>query len=76
MVLTDLSVEYRESADRLARRLPQLQKELQSARGPHAFLLQRRIELLRIELGETRRVMAYLSSYYTTGPSARTRGYM
>lgn len=74
MELFILAQEYKKSAAALAKKLPKLQRELKTARGKEAFLLQRRINLMRQELGETRRIMAHLSGYYGASQKYSFRG--
>ncbi|PWM41112.1 MAG: hypothetical protein DBX66_00335 [Clostridiales bacterium] len=59
-----LADEYRLGADRLSERLVLLRRELRTARGETAFLLERRIETMRRELGDLRRIGGYLAGYY------------
>lgn len=65
MDITELAEEYRHSVDLLENRLPQLKEEIKTARGPHYFDLQKRIELLRYELVDTRETERILHDYYS-----------
>ena len=65
MDITELAEEYRHSVDLLENRLAQLKEEIQTARGPHYFDLQKRIELLRYELVDTRETERILHDYYS-----------
>ncbi|MEM1485436.1 hypothetical protein V6615_11245 [Oscillospiraceae bacterium PP1C4] len=65
MQLSQLSDEYRATADRLEARLSELRTALETAVGENAFSMQRRIETLYAELLDLRVVMAYLKNYYS-----------
>ena len=65
MDITELAEEYRHSVDLLENRLAQLKEEIKTARGPHSFDLQTRIELLRYELVDTRETERILHDYYS-----------
>lgn len=62
--MAQLAAEYGRSADLVQRRLQVLQEEMKTARGKHYFDLQKRVELLRFELYDTRRVERMLHDYY------------
>ena len=64
MVLSELAAEYGRSADMLERRLADLKERMKSARGEIYFDLQRRTELLRYELIDTRQMERMLHDYY------------
>ncbi len=64
MGLRDLAAEYAHSADLLEQRLRILGEEMKTARGEHYFELQRRTELLRYELCDTRQMERMLYDYY------------
>ena len=51
--------------DKLKEMLAQLKEEIKTARGPHYFDLQKRIELLRYELVDTRETERILHDYYS-----------
>lgn len=65
MDISTLATQYRESADLLETRIITLKIQLKTARGDTAFLLQRRIDVLYLELLDTRRTMGYLRNYYS-----------
>lgn len=65
MDITELAEEYRHSVDLLENRLAQLKEEIKTARGPRYFDLQKRIELLRYELVDTRETERILHDYYS-----------
>ena len=65
MDITELAEEYRHSVDLLENRLAQLKEAIKPARGPHYFDLQKRIELLRYELVDTRETERILHDYYS-----------
>ena len=65
MDITELAEEYRHSVDLLENRLAQLKEEIKTARGTHYFDLQKRIELLRYELVDTRETERILHDYYS-----------
>ena len=65
MDITELAEEYRHSVDLLENRLAQLKEEIMTARGPHYFDLQKRIELLRYELVDTRETERILHDCYS-----------
>ena len=65
MDITELAEEYRHSVDLLENRLAQLKEEIKTARGPLYFDLQKRIELLRYELVDTRETERILHDYYS-----------
>ena len=65
MDITELAEEYRHSVDLLENRLAQLKEEIKTARGPHYFDLQKRIELLLYELVDTRETERILHDYYS-----------
>lgn len=65
MDITELAEEYRHSVDLLENRLAQLKEEIKTARGPQYFDLQKRIELLRYELVDTRETERILHDYYS-----------
>ena len=65
MDITELAEEYRHSVDLLENRLAQLKEEIKTAQGPHYFDLQKRIELLRYELVDTRETERILHDYYS-----------
>lgn len=65
MDITELAEEYRHSVDLLENRLAQLKEEIKTARGSHYFDLQKRIELLRYELVDTRETERILHDYYS-----------
>ena len=65
MSLSQLTEEYRQTAQLLEDRLAQLKEELKTARGEHAFSLQKRVELLYDELLDTRIIIRYLKNYYS-----------
>lgn len=62
--MEQLAKEYRLGADQLSERLVLLRRELRTARGEAAFLLERRIETMRRELGDLRKIGGYLAGYY------------
>ena len=64
MGLSDLAAEYGRSADLLEKRLYDLRERMKTARGEVYFDLQRRIELLRYELTDTRQMERMLHDYY------------
>ena len=65
MDITELAEEYRHSVDLLENQLAQLKEEIKTAQGPHYFDLQKRIELLRYELVDTRETERILHDYYS-----------
>ena len=65
MDITELAEEYRHSVDLLENRLAQLKEQIKTARGLHYFDLQKRIELLRYELVDTRETERILHDYYS-----------
>ena len=64
MDLRQLAEEYRESAERLARGLEKVRRELAGARGEEALDLERREEVMRLELMDLRSLSRYLREYY------------
>ena len=64
MNLTELADQYQSTADHLMQRLGDLKEQHKTARAQEAFLLEKRIDLLKIELYDIRKVMAYLRDYY------------
>lgn len=64
MNITELAEEYRRSGDLLEARLNILREEMDTARGDYYFDLQRRVELLRYELTDTRQIERMLREYY------------
>ena len=64
MGLQELAAEYGRSANLLESRLRTLKEEMKTARGPHYFDLQKRTELLRYELTDTRQMERMLHDYY------------
>lgn len=62
--ITELAEDYRRSGDLLEARLASLREEMQTARGEHYFDLQRRVDLLRYELVDTRQLERMLRDYY------------
>ena len=62
--IEDLSREYDQSARLLEERLKDLRTALGTARGTAALDLQKRIDVLYLEMLDTRRTMGYLRSYY------------
>ena len=71
MDFTELAEEYRHSVDLLENRLAQLKEEIKTARGPHYFDLQKRIELLRYGCGRvlTAREQELIRLHYAEGQS-------
>lgn len=65
MQLTQLSQEYRATADRLQRRITELRMQLKTTLGEEQLATQRRIEILTAELADVRIITAYLKHYYT-----------
>lgn len=64
MEISELAAEYRRSADLLENRLAELRERMKTARGENYFDLQRRTELLRYELVDTRQMERMLHDYY------------
>ncbi len=64
MNLRQLAEEYQESAEKLTQRLAQLRRELRTARGEAALDLQRRVEVMALELADLRSLSRYLRDYY------------
>lgn len=64
MGLSELAAEYGHSADLLERRLGDLRERMKTARGECYFDLQRRSELLRYEIADTRQMERMLHDYY------------
>lgn len=64
MGLSDLAAEYGRSADLLESRLYDLRESMKTSRGEVYFDLQRRAELLRYEMIDTRQMERMLHDYY------------
>ena len=61
MDLRQLAEEYSESAAKLARGLEKIRRQLATARGEDALALEKREEVMRLEL---RNLSRYLREYY------------
>lgn len=64
MDLRQLAEEYTASADKLLRGLEKVRKERAEARGDLAVELERREEIMRMELADLRSLARYLREYY------------
>lgn len=64
MDLRQLAEEYSESAAKLVRGLERIRAEMATARGEEALALERREEVMRLELADLRNLSRYLREYY------------
>ena len=64
MDLRQLAEEYSESAAKLARGLEKIRRQLATARGEDALALEKREEVMRLELADLRNLSRYLREYY------------
>lgn len=64
MDLRQLADEYEESARRLALGLERIRRERREARGEDALALEKREEVMRLELLDLRSLARYLREYY------------
>lgn len=64
MSLRQLADEYNESAERLALGLERIRRARREARGEEALALEKREEVMRLELMDLRSLSRYLREYY------------
>jgi len=64
MDLRQLAEEYSASAEKLLEGLEKVQKQRAAARGDLAIELERRAEVMKLELADLRSLSRYLREYY------------
>jgi len=64
MDLRQLAEEYSASAEKLLRGLEKIRQQQAAARGDLAIQLERRAEVMRLELADLRSLSRYLREYY------------
>ena len=58
-----LAAEYRQSADQLEKRVEELRRQAKEAVGAESILLEQRIQTLRYEIGDLRKLAVWMERY-------------
>ena len=64
--LAALAAEYRRGADALEKRVAELRQQMSEERGAESVLLEQRIQTLRYEMGDLRKIAVWLERYGRT----------